>query len=63
MDDASAIEWIEELHSEIRRYLEAVSLYRELGHEPSWRPETHSSDLVLRVREWREPREQLVSGA
>jgi hypothetical protein len=25
---------------EIRRYLEAVELFRSLGHEPQWRPET-----------------------
>jgi hypothetical protein len=28
------------LVDEIRRYLEAVELFRSLGHEPHWRPET-----------------------
>jgi predicted component of type VI protein secretion system len=29
----------EELFSEIQRYLGAVALFRELGHEPNWRAE------------------------
>jgi hypothetical protein len=48
------------LLSEIERYLEAIALFRELGHEPRWRPET-TSGLVLRVREWLEPRESHMS--
>ena len=29
----------DELLGEIERYLEAVALFRALGHEPSWRSE------------------------
>ena len=54
---------IEELVSEIHRYLGAVAFFRELGHEPSWRAEAFPSELVLRVRAWLEPGEPRVSGA
>ncbi len=55
-------ESIEGLVSEIQRYLGAVALFRELGHEPSWRAEALPSELVLRVRAWLEPCEPRVSG-
>jgi len=55
-------ESVEELVSEIQRYLGAVALFRELGHEPSWRAEALPSELVLRVRAWLEPCEPRVSG-
>ncbi len=49
------------LIAEIHRYLEAVEVFRELGHEPSWRADI-PSDLVLRVRQWLEPHESQMSG-
>lgn len=63
MRDAPTIlrDEIDELASEIERYLDAVETFRSLGHEPYWRPES-PSDLVVRVREWLEPCEQHVSG-
>ena len=30
---------LDELLNEVQRYLEAVALFRALGHEPSWRSE------------------------
>ena len=37
---------LDELFAEILRYLEAVELFREEGHEPSWRVEgTHTEVL------------------
>lgn len=56
-------ESLEQLLTEIERYLGAVALFRELGHEPSWRAESHPSALVLRVRAALEPCEPRVSGA
>lgn len=57
----ASTERFDALLSEIERYLEAIALFRELGHEPQWRPEMPSR-LVLRVREWVEPRESQMSG-
>jgi len=31
---------LESLFAEIRRYLDAVDVFRRAGHEPSWRTET-----------------------
>jgi hypothetical protein len=38
---------ITELITEIEKYLDAVELYRALGHEPSWRSEPGSEGLVI----------------
>lgn len=57
----ASAERFDAMMSEIEVYLEAVMLFRELGHEPEWRPETPSG-LVLRVREWLEPHESQMSG-
>jgi hypothetical protein len=54
---------VEELVSEIHRYLEAVAVFRELGHEPSWRPEPFASELLVRLRPWLEPCEPRMSAA
>jgi hypothetical protein len=36
-----------ELIEEIEKYLDAVELFRALGHEPSWRSEPGSEGLVI----------------
>ena len=59
----AAVDAIEELVSEIERYLGAVELFRALGHEPSWRPELRFESAAARVAAWLEPRESHVSGA
>jgi len=38
---------ITELITEIEKYLDAVELYRALGHEPSWRSERGSEGPVI----------------
>ena len=53
----------ENLLREVDRYLEAVALFRELGHDPTWQAEEAPSSLVRRVRKWLEPCEPRVSDA
>lgn len=53
---------VDELVPEAQRYLEAIAVFREHGHEPRWRPE-RASELVLRVQAWVEPHESRVRGA
>jgi hypothetical protein len=48
------------LAAEIERYLDAIALFRELGCEPAWLPETPSG-LVVRVQAALDPFEQRVS--
>lgn len=56
-------ETTENLLREVDRYLEAVALFRELGHDPTWHAEAEPSSLVRRVRKWLEPCEPRVSDA
>ena len=35
----------DQLHREVTRYLEAVALFRALGHEPDWRGESPVADV------------------
>jgi hypothetical protein len=58
----SSTEPLEKLMAEIERYVDAIELFRALGHEPSWRLEG-PSELVVRVRRWLEPCEPRMSGA
>ena len=51
----------DELVAEIGRYLDAVDVFRELGHEPYWRPEGPSA-LATRITAWLDTRESQMSG-
>jgi hypothetical protein len=62
-DAHSRLSETENLHREVDRYLEAVALFRELGHDPTWHAEEAPSPLVRRVRMWLEPCEPRVSDA
>ena len=46
--DGLGAELAEEMLAEIQRYLRAIQLFRELGHEPVWLAEAHSTDLGVR---------------
>jgi len=59
----AAVDAIEELLSEIERYLGAIELFRALGHEPSWRPELRFEYTAARAAGCLELHESHVSGA
>ena len=46
LEIAPAIGGVDELVAEILHYLEVVELFRREQHEPSWRPEGITADML-----------------